>query len=765
MRIGFLRIVLFAFAVRRADLTSWSGKDAGLSQPIVPPVTTAGSHSCWDVPELYSGLGASPDQGLQSVAVLGGDGRGTNGATGPKTCTTSVSTPRSPQNTDGGCGSRYCNGHDPSAYGVGLGTYNEASGSSCTDHSSCTNHGQRRTAQCYRDEDCQFYNKDSSGRISGEMVGTCERVSDTLSLCKCLEPYFGTNCEYKRCPEGKHTGFMCNGVQGEGVDYYGPYKLLQRTTSGGTTLAAGSEMSTSGGVYPFTKQYMGSEWNVYDEILQVDNHVQSYLSTSGYTVSYSQLHRGPHKVGGICDFEVGKCRCHPTYFGAACDQRTCPMGYGHDQLVKTVCSGQGTCVEEQAGQEFVCKCHSNFFGLDCSLRHCPNSTRGFICDDHGTCDTQTGFCKCDADHYGPDCTYKKCPVANGRVCNGQGVCFAATQDNSIGTMSQGNFTDYQGKKHNFAPTVCETPKAVGRLPDSTSGNPCILGGWQSGQKYGVCGCRWPYFGIDCTLKMCPNSTSENSGSGLTCDGHGTCNFQTGACTCDAGYFGPDCHFRTCPFSNKNQQRKLLECNGEGVCDRTWGRCICIGNIEGAFAGAVANSEPLGNPPEGVVGLPPLNPRIKGWFGGNEFLIVSAQLAPSYGWATKHLGENSYVRLNHRYWGKACEQLHCPSYPDETPFKPLRALHTEHSHMDDAYRPYPNECSGELQGDCDYTTGKCTCKGGWHGHDCAQRGKGDGTVNRRLHFQYDPERKLQSDGHLRDRASWHFSAEGIETPQV
>jgi hypothetical protein len=39
------------------------------------------------------------------------------------------------------------------------------------------------------------------------------------------------------------------------------------------------------------------------------------------------------------------------------------------------------------------------------------------------------------------------------------------------------------------------------------------------------------------------------------------------------------------------------------------------------------------------------------------------------------------------------------------------------------------------------------------------------VNRRLHLQFDPERKLQSDGELRDRSNWHFSGEGIETPQV
>ena len=122
---------------------------------------------------------------------------------------------------------------------------------------------------------------------------------------------------------------MCNGVQGEGKDYYAP---------------------TKGG-------YMGSEWNVYDQILEVDNHIQSYLSTTGHEVSYNQLHRGPHKVGGICDFNTGKCSCHPTYFGASCDMRTCPLGLGHNQLTKSTCSGQGEALTLSSCVMFVDLAH------------------------------------------------------------------------------------------------------------------------------------------------------------------------------------------------------------------------------------------------------------------------------------------------------------------------------------------------------------------------------------------------------------------------
>merc|ERR1712072_377031 len=227
---------------------------------------------------------------------------------------------------------------------------------------------------------------------------------------------------------------------------------------------------------------------------------------------------------------------------------------------------------ERAGQESVCKCHENFFGLDCSLRHCPNSTRGYQCDNHGTCDHPTGFCKCTGDHYGPTCEFKKCPRVNGRVCNGQGVCHASTWEGALGTMSEGNITDFQGKKHtNFRIiTDCQTTPDH-RMPDSSSGSICRP---KTGQKDGVCSCRWPYYGEKCDMKLCPNSANENSGTGLECDGHGTCDRVNGVCQCYPGHFGKDCHPRLCPFSANNAMGVSLECNGEGSCDRTWGRCKC-----------------------------------------------------------------------------------------------------------------------------------------------------------------------------------------------
>ena len=56
------------------------------------------------------------------------------------------------------------------------------------------------SGSCYRDTDCQFYNRDSSGLLTGEVVGSCEERSESLSMCKCLPAYFGKNCEFSKSP-------------------------------------------------------------------------------------------------------------------------------------------------------------------------------------------------------------------------------------------------------------------------------------------------------------------------------------------------------------------------------------------------------------------------------------------------------------------------------------------------------------------------------------------------------------------------------------
>lgn len=110
--------------------------------------------------------------------------------------------------------------------------------------------------------------------------------------------------------------------------------------------------------------------------------------------------------------------------------------------------------------------------------------------------------------------------------------------------------------------------------------------------------------------------------------------------------------------------------------------------------------------------------ILGIIDGMTRLVKNNELAPSaVGWRGNH------KELHSRFWGNACQKLHCPSYPDVYNQHGLRSGDTESSHDDNAYRVYTNECSGPEHGDCDVNTGKCTCLAGWYGPDCSQKGQG------------------------------------------
>jgi len=120
---------------------------------------------------------------------------------------------------------------------------------------------------------------------------------------------------------------------------------------------------------------------------------------------------GPDR--GSCDSSKGTCTCHPRgtsallrdehevhstkFYGEACELRKCP----NDCIVDGV--RQGHCQAERDTQEHICRCFPAFHGSDCSKRRCPMSYRGYVCDDHGTCDMETGKCTCDTGHGHADC--------------------------------------------------------------------------------------------------------------------------------------------------------------------------------------------------------------------------------------------------------------------------------------------------------------------------------------------------------------------------
>ncbi len=80
---------------------------------------------------------------------------------------------------------------------------------------------------------------------------------------------------------------------------------------------------------------------------------------------------------GICDSNIGICKCYSGFEGKACQNKVCLNN----------CSGNGTCSQITK----KCICNNGYLGEDCSKKVCINNCSGNgFCND-GKCYCRPGF--------------------------------------------------------------------------------------------------------------------------------------------------------------------------------------------------------------------------------------------------------------------------------------------------------------------------------------------------------------------------------------
>ena len=103
---------------------------------------------------------------------------------------------------------------------------------------------------------------------------------------------------------------------------------------------------------------------------------------------------------GICDTNIGLCKCNKGFIGDDCSNKNCVNG----------CYKEGGTCNSKTG---ICECKPGYNTPDCSKMTCPND-----CNGHGNCNTSIGKCMCNSPYEGDDCSEKSCS----NPCGIHGYC-------------------------------------------------------------------------------------------------------------------------------------------------------------------------------------------------------------------------------------------------------------------------------------------------------------------------------------------------------
>lgn len=337
---------------------------------------------------------------------------------------------------------------------------------------------------------------------------------------------------------------------------------------------------------------------------------------------------------GLCDRNLGACKCQLGFEGVACERMSCPTcTNGRCVSMREAAALQDntnffvdtTYAVWDADKIFGCQCDNGFSGYDCSQRDCPKGDDPMTTVTPGTPfaqtpEVQTIYCLCDTCTGAFALTFRRRTTVNllpgdsGVVLkaalekldtiNGVTVSAGAKLCDATGITTSITFTNNPGDMpllqiQNRLSTLTATPITLS-VTTATQGTReevyCSNRG-TCDLSAGVCTCSTGFSssngagavgtlgdcGVGATV-VCP--TTANG----ICNAQGTCSgTPTFTCACNTAYTGFDCTLRTCSKGKAwfdgatapDTAHAMATCSNKGSCDTKTGLCTCNAMFTGS----------------------------------------------------------------------------------------------------------------------------------------------------------------------------------------
>ena len=227
-----------------------------------------------------------------------------------------------------------------------------------------------------------------------------------------------------------------------------------------------------------------------------------------------------------------------------------------------------------------------------------------------------------------------------------------------------------------------------------------------------------------------------------CNGHGICDYDTGVCACDNGYGSAsdisdykalDCSQRTCPAAlswggvatSATDARTLRECSGAGICNKLTGECECRSSYFGdacEFSGCPNDCSGNGQcmnllELSQAATVAPLDSNATYGVRAASNVWDAERIhgcVCDSGWAVG-LG-NAEIQVG-EFYGGDCSLRRCPS-GDDPITTDVDESDCQGVNRGEAGNLCYVPCSN--RGDCDSSTGICSCYLGFAGEACNTR---------------------------------------------